>query len=269
MAKTVVTVANKARNLNPAVVAAAIPAGYVRLRCGDPAFALLALLGEEAPRLTGGIGGWNIVPRPQAVGMTLWEGVEPYQVSLSLMLDGWRHRQSQDAAIAGLVRVARGDSESPPGVLVVEGIVLPARQWVVESMEFGDPILATGGERVRSSYADPGPRHAASPGARLRQPLALTLREYVPPTFLKRKRSAYGSSTKYVIVRAQHGNTPAKIAKRRRLKSWTVIRDANKGLKLKANTKLKTNQKLRVPVTKPQARHGGKDVKSKGKGGKR
>jgi hypothetical protein len=240
---TIVTTANKASGLNPAVTGAAIPPGHVRLRCGDPAFALLALLGPDAPRISGGIGGWSVVERPQAVGMTLWGGVEPYQLELSLMLDGWAARQSQD-----------------------EGIVIPASLWVIENIDFGDPILATGGESVVSSWARQGPRHAATPGARLRQPLALTLREYVPPTVLRRKRSAYGSSTKYVVVRAIRGDTPAKLAKRRRLKSWTVIRDANRALKLKANTKLKVGQKLRVPATKPQARHGGRDT---GRAGRR
>jgi hypothetical protein len=263
---TIVTTANKASGLNPAVTGAAIPPGHVRLRCGDPAFALLALLGPDAPRISGGIGGWSVVERPHAVGMTLWGGVEPYQLELSLMLDGWAARQSQDAAVQGLLKVARGDNDSPPGVLAVEGIVIPASLWVIENIDFGDPILATGGESVVSSWARQGPRHAATPGARLRQPLALTLREYVPPTVLRRKRSAYGSSTKYVVVRAIRGDTPAKLAKRRRLKSWTVIRDANRALKLKANTKLKVGQKLRVPATKPQARHGGRDT---GRAGRR
>lgn len=219
-----------------------LPRGYVRLSCGDPALDLIVLLGPEAPRVTGGIGGWTVTARPQAVGMTLWEGVEPYQLSLSLMLDGWTTGQSQERALRAVSRVARGDSESPPGVLVVEGIPLPASRWVVEAIDYGDPILDVDGDR-------------------LRQPITLTLRQYVPPKFLRRKRSAYGSSSKSVILHAQHGDTPAKIAKRRRLKSWTVIRDLNSGLKLKANTKLKTGQKLRVPATKTQARSGGKDRK--------
>jgi hypothetical protein len=232
----------KAKRPQP-LAAGSLPHGYVRLSCGDPALDLIVLLGAEAPQVTGGVGGWTVTPRPQAVGMTLWEGVEPYQVNLSLMLDGWAERRSQESALRSLRRVARGDAESPPGVLFVEGIPLPASRWVIEGIDFGDPILRP------------------SNGNRLRQPLTLTLRQYVPPKFLKRKRSAYGSSSKSAILRAQHGDTPAKIAKRRRLKSWTVIRDLNRKLKLKANTKLKTGQKLRVPATKTQARSGGKDHK--------
>jgi hypothetical protein len=231
----------KAKRPQP-LAAGSLPRGYVRLACGDPALDLIVLLGAEAPQVTGGVGGWTVTPRPQAVGMTLWEGVEPYQVNLSLMLDGWATGQSQESALRSLRRVARGDAESPPGVLYVEGIPLPASRWVIEGIDFGDPILGTD-------------------AARLRQPLTLTLRQYVPPKFLKRKRSAYGSSSKSAIVRAQHGDTPAKIAKRRRLKSWTVIRDLNRKLKLKANSKLKAGQKLRVPATKTQARSGGKDHK--------
>lgn len=219
-----------------------IPRGHVRLSCDDPPLSLVVLMGAEAPTITGGIGGWTVAARPQAVGMTLWEGVEPYQMTLAIMLDGWGGGVPQEAEIRALMRVARGDSESPPGVLHIEGIPVPARRWVVESMDFGEPILTFDAER-------------------LRQPITLTLRQYVPPSFLKRKKSAYGSSTKIMVVRAIHGDTPAKIAKRRRLKSWTVIRDLNKGLKLKANSKLKTGAKVRVPRGKTQARHGGKDKK--------
>jgi hypothetical protein len=212
--------------------------GWVTLTCGDPALALRVRLGTEAPKLTGGTGGWAVVARPRDVGMTVWDGVEPYQLTLSLMFDGWAAQRSQERALRALTRVARGDHDSPPGVLTVEGIPLPTDEWVIESIDFGDPI-------------------ARDDGDRLRQPLALTLREYVPPTYLRRRKSPSASSTKTVIVRAQHGDTPAKIAKRRKLKSWKVIRDLNKKLIHKANQTIKTGTKIRVPATKKASHHSG------------
>src|SRR5262245_48125994 len=191
----IVTTASNAAAVNAQLAGGAIPTGYVRLTCGDPAIAVVALLGEDAPRITGGVGGWSVIDRPRMVGMTVWEGVEPYQLALSLMFDGWTQQASQETDIRKLQRVGRGDSESPPGVLIVEGIPLPARRWVIESIDYGDPILALDGSRYR-------------------QPLTLTLRQYVPPQFLRRRRSAYASSTKTLIVRAAKGDTPAKIAKR-------------------------------------------------------
>lgn len=219
----------------------AVPPGYVRLSCGDPALSLVVLLGTEAPKLTGGFGGWSIVGRPRDVGMTIWEGVEPYALTLPLMLDGWAERKSQETALRRLTRVARGDDESPPGILRIAGIPLPAKRWVIDGIDFGDPI-----NRVRD-------------GARYRQPLTLTLREYVPPKYLKRRKSPYASSGKTLIVKANKGDTPAKIAKRRGLKSWTVLRDLNRKLITKANQSLKTGTTVRVPASKTAARTGGKD----------
>lgn len=218
-----------------------VPRGHVRLTCTDPAFSAVILLGPEAPKITAGNGGWSVIGRPRDVGMTVWDGVEPYQLSLSLMLDGWAARQSQEATIRGLARVARGDRESAPGTVRIEGIPLPARYWVIEGIDYGDPIL-----RQRD-------------GERYRQPITLTLRQYVPPQFIRRRKSPTQSSTKTVIVRAQQGDTPAKIAKRRRLKSWKVIRDLNRKVVKKANQKLKQGTKIRVPATKHAARVGGKD----------
>lgn len=223
------------------------PPGYVRLTCGDPALSLVVLLGPEAPKLTAGVGGWEVVSRPRDVGMTLWNGVEPYQLTLPLMLDGWADRRSQETPLRRLLRVGRGDDESPPGILRVGGLPLPASRWVIESIDFGDPIA-----RV-------------SDGARYRQPLTLTLREYVPPKYLKRRKSPYASSPKSIIVKANKGDTFAKIAKRRGIKSWTVLRDLNRKLTPKANATIKHGTAVRIPSTKAAARGGGKDKRRTGK----
>jgi hypothetical protein len=218
--------------------------GYVRLTCGDPAFALVTLLGEEAPQLSGGFGGWNVIGRPRDVGMTVWDGVEPYQLTLPLMLDAFADNRSQEGIIRRLTAVARGDRESPPGVLTVEGLPSlspPSRQWVIEGLDFGDPI-----RRVSDMH-------------RTRQPLTLTLREYVGPEYLRRRKTTSRTSSKSIIVIAGQGDTAAKIAKRRRLKSWTVLRKLNRGIILKANQKLKPGTPILVPVTKLAA------SKSKGK----
>lgn len=241
----IVTQASDPSTYAATIAGGVIPRGHVRLSCGDPPFALVALLGPEAPTLSGGFGGWQVVARPRDVGMTIWEGVEPYQLTLSLMLDGYNEGHSQEPALRGLSRVARGDNESPPGVLTIDGIPLPVERWVIEGIDFGDPIRRLGD------------------ASRVRQALTITLREYVPPSYLRRRISPYASSSKAVIIRAQKGDTPAKIAKRRRLKSWTVLRDLNRSLISKANQKLKTGTKIRVPATKTAARSGGKDKRKK------
>lgn len=218
-----------------------LASGYVRLSCGDPSFVLVALLGDESPTVSGGVGGWSIVGRPRDVGMTVWEGIEPCQLTLPLMLDAFAQGRSQEPALRGLLRVARGDRESPPGIVSVEGVPsLPAREWIVEGIDFADAI-----RRVSDMH-------------RTRQALTLTLREYVKPEYITRRRTTSKSSTKTIILKATKGDTAAKIAKRRRLKSWKDIRKLNPGIVTKANQTIKQGTPIRVPATNMAARKGGK-----------
>jgi hypothetical protein len=218
--------------------------GYVRLTCDDPALDVTVLLGPDPVHVTSGVGGWQVTARPRQVGMTTWAGVEPIQLSLSLMFDGWASSRSQEAVLRRVFAVARGDDESPPGVLRVHGIPLPARRWVIEDVEYGDVVLSTGVGGVAVHE-------------RLRQALTLTLREYVPPSYLQlRKHALRGGKGKTRVVTSKHGDTPAKIAHRQHCK-WTDLRTLNPKLVHKANQALKTGTKLRVPVadtTKHKAR---------------
>lgn len=214
-----------------------IPFGHIKLTCDDPAAGLLLLLGEDPPTISGGLGGWEITGRPRQVGMTTWAGVEPFQVELSVMLDGWSSGHSVEPTLRQLVAIARGDDESEPGLVNVQGIPMPVdADWVVEAMAFGDPILR------------------ASDGSRVRQPLTLTLREYVPPTYLQlRKRALAGGKGKTRVVTARKGDTPAKIARRQDC-HWREIRDLNPTLVRKANQSLKQGTKLRCPVAQRKDR---------------
>jgi hypothetical protein len=196
-----------------------LPPNYVRVTCDDPKLNVVALLGEEPARLTGGFGGWEVSARPRQVGMTTWTGVEPLQLELSLLLDGWASATSQENAISDIVTCARGDDNSPPGIV-----------------ELGDVIV------------DPASRE------RLRQALALTLREYVPPEYLQqRRRAVLGSKGKTRVVTARQGDTPAKIARRLHCK-WTDLRELNSTVVKKANQALKKGAKLRAPVVVAQDR---------------
>lgn len=204
--------------------------GYVRLTCRDPTLDVTVLLGADPVRVTAGLGGWQVTARPRQVGMTTWTGSEPLQVELALMFDGWGTGTSQETALRRLFAVARGDDESPPGIVRVRGVPLPAHEWVVEGIDYGDVIV------------DP-----ASMG-RLRQALTLTLREYVPPSYMQlRKRALQGGKGKTRVMVTRKGDTPARVAHRAGCK-WTDLRTLNAKLVHKANQALKTGTKLRVPV---------------------
>jgi hypothetical protein len=208
----------------------ALAPGWVRITCDDPQLSLVAMLGPDPVHITAGVGGWELTARPRQVAMTTWAGVEPLQMSLGLMFDGFATRTSQETPLRRLVVAARGDDESPPGVINVEGVPLPVADWVIEDIAFGDPILA------------------ADTLERVRQPVTLTLREYVPPRYLQlRKHTLQGSKGKTRVVTCRTGDTPASIARRQSC-PWTAIRELNPTLVSKANQKLKSGTKLRVPV---------------------
>lgn len=212
-----------------------LPHGAVRISCDDPSANLILALGAESPKITGGVGGWEITGRPRQVSMTTWAGVEPFQVALSVMLDGYAAGRSVESELRTLVAIARGDGESQPGLCRVTGIALPVDRWVIEAMEVGDALLGSDGERTR-------------------QPLTLTLREYVPPSYLQLRRSAtQGAKGKTKVISSRKGDTPAAIARRQRC-AWTAIRDLNLATVHKASQVLKTGTRLRVPVAAARTR---------------
>ena len=151
------------------------------------------------------------------------------------MLDGYAAGASVESTLRRLMAVARGDEESPPGVVELSGLVLPQVRWVVEALELADGTILNG-------Y-----------GAHLRQPVALTLREYVPPSYLKLRRKALqGSKGKTLVITTKQRDTLAKVARRQRC-HWAELRELNPSHR-KANAKLKVGTKLRVPVTKRRDR---------------
>ena len=214
--------------------------GYVRLICDDPRADVRCLMGADPPKIIAGVGGWEVTARPRQVSMTTWAGVEPFAVDLSLMLDGHAAGRSVEGELAQLIAVGRGDGESEPGLLRVQGIAMPAGvdRWVIDGMDLGDTLLS------------------AASGERTRQALTLTLREHVPPAYLQLRRSAtLGTKGKTKTVTTRKGDTPAKVAARVRC-TFPALRELNltSGLCAKANQALKVGTKLRVPVARSKQR---------------
>jgi hypothetical protein len=49
----------------------------------------VAMLGPEGARVTGGYGGWNVVPVPRSIGITEWDGEPNMEMEIDLLYDGW------------------------------------------------------------------------------------------------------------------------------------------------------------------------------------
>ena len=114
--------------------------GTVQIYCADPPRGLIVLLGVDPVKLTGGGGGWEQVTRPHQTSMTLWQGSEPWGLQLPLMLDDYAERGGVERAMRVLSRLVKGDDDSEPGVVEIGGIPLPSDEWIIESIDYGDPI---------------------------------------------------------------------------------------------------------------------------------
>jgi LysM domain len=232
------------------------PPGHVQIYCADPPRSMIALLGPDPVKQTGGGGGWETVARPHQTSMTLWQGGDPYTYQLSLMLDDFPEHGSVERAVRVLNRLARGDEDSEPGIIEIGGVPLPADEWVIDSLDYGDPIRAPSDLRL------------------LRQPVTLAIREYVPPEYVQlRRRALIKPRRKTKVVTVKKGDTPAKIARRVKCK-WTALRELNPGVIRRANQKVgaagdkfKVGMKLRAPV-KPEPKKGtGRGARGRSRGG--
>lgn len=226
--------------------------GYVRLTSNNPWMNILAALSSETPRLISSDMGWEVVPRPKQVAMTIWRGVESISGQFSFWLDGFatgpvdqrlrgRRFGPQTESIAKLWEVARGDGVSQPGLMNIEGIPeFPRIDWIIESMDFEDD----GSIRSENTFEQ----------ARIK--CNMTVRQYVPPSYLPPTTvpAPTGSPKgKTVMWKVKKHDTPANIARKIGCK-WTDIRDLNKRLINKSNQNLQDGRRIRVPATKDAIR---------------
>jgi LysM repeat protein len=147
----------------------AIAAQYVTVLCTNPPLRVRALRGNVAPIPAGGFGGWQLVARPRRKALTQWGGIDPFQLQLSIILDGVRGNQSVEPDCLALEQMAQpiGPRLDPPTVTVVGVVPHPELDYVI-----GD---GNGGSGLAW---DAAPLYSAS-GYRIRQEVTLTLVEYV------------------------------------------------------------------------------------------
>ena len=160
--------------------------------------------------------GWTETGRPLAKAMPEWTGKPLDRVVLPLLLDGWPDGSMQTAVdtLMGLMR--RPAKAATPPVVVCRGPRLPfdaARQWVVESVEWGDGQLFTVDGRLA------------------RQDVTVTLMESPDdePTVVKVR----GNPTTRRIILAAPGDTLERVARRElgSPKRVGVLRALNPGVR--------------------------------------
>ena len=134
------------------------PPGVVVFQAYERGKQVSALLGDGAATLTSGFGGWQEVERARAMSLSEWQGISMYRLTVPVLFDGFPGT-SVESSIRALEQMAQPteDGEEPP-VLRVYGWMPhdtsrnAEREWVIESLEWGDALRSPAGyHRVRAA----------------------------------------------------------------------------------------------------------------------
>jgi nucleoid-associated protein YgaU len=146
-----------------AALAVDVSVGWCRLQASDnDKLTVQVQLGDSAPRVTQGYGGWEEVERPGRVSLTDWRGFKPIGVELELYLDRFIDGTSVEdlidiiEALAG--RGKKGTQGEPPLLIVNTAGVMPhdyhaspEQRWVINDLAYDDEgtIVNDAGNRCR------------------------------------------------------------------------------------------------------------------------
>jgi LysM repeat protein len=203
----------------------------ITLTSKSPRRTVTALRGQTAPVPSGGFGGWQLITRPHRKSLTEWQGVEPMQLTFSLLLDGGAGRSSIENDCLVLEQMSQPNGAADPSVVRVAGAVPHSDlDWVIETLAWdGSPIYSSRGYRTRHE-------------------VTVTLREFVAPDLLPSAaataRAKTGSSGSTYVVKK--GDTLVSIAAHQLgdYTRWQSIANLNG---LRDPNKLTVGQKLRLP----------------------
>lgn len=108
------------------------------------------LRGDAAPKMTGGGGGWTVEARPRRVGLTIWNGRDPYSMDVPVLFDGWANEISQEVKISILNQMQMGhDLKPPPTVKITGAVPVKGATWIIDNIDWGDDVIYDGPTRLR------------------------------------------------------------------------------------------------------------------------
>ena len=114
--------------------------GWVQISASRPSVKVVCRLDAEPPKIVGGYGGWEMVDRPRRVAVTVWEGRQPRQMSLPIVLDEFKSRRSVVPLMRDLEKLALpfADPEPPRVRIDGPGITHTDIVWLVNNIEWGE-----------------------------------------------------------------------------------------------------------------------------------
>lgn len=204
------------------------------------------VMDSDPVQVQSGYGGWTVISRQRAIGLTVWQGKDPLRMSVPVLFDGVADGTSQEVPISHLSRMALPPTTGgePPTVKISgSGAPKPGpTDWVIENLQWGTNVLW--------DFAANGVM------ARLRQDCVVNLLQYVADDRAALANVAVGSSQggttasksgwpKQYTVKS--GDTLQKIASKEYGDSskWKLIADANN---IRDGSSLKAGTTLRIPA---------------------
>lgn len=208
-----------------------VPPGrlWIRTVGFKPQTEVRCYLGETAPKVIDGYGGWTVIARNRNRGLTEWTGNNPLAVEITFLMDDWSGQKSVEQDMRDLERMAGLDEgmREPPRVHWDANAMHDNREagqllWIVEGLEWDTNMSRNSdGETVRASGT-------------------LTVRQYVGDVFI-----IAASQKTYKVVK---GDTLMTIAKKKlgNASRWREIKNLNPG-KVRDPKHLKTGITLKLP----------------------
>lgn len=125
-----------------------------------PTYEFVCLLGDGAPEITDGYGGWEAIARARNVAFTQWNGRNPLTIKIPILFDNFAEGTSLEDDIRQLEKMAGAEinMKQPPLVLIDSNGVVPhdahdatQNDWVIQGIEWGDSDRNQSGNRVRQA----------------------------------------------------------------------------------------------------------------------
>lgn len=125
-----------------------------------PQYSFTCLLGDGAPEISDGYGGWQVIDRARNVGLVQWNGRNPLTIKIPIMFDNFADGTSLEPDIRQLEKMAGAEinMKQPPLVLINSMGVVPhdahdatQNDWVISEIEWGDSDRNEWGNRVRQA----------------------------------------------------------------------------------------------------------------------
>jgi len=129
--------------------------GRITFKSKDPNMSFTCWLGNDGVKPTGGYGGWDIVPRPRRLSLVQWNGRDPLQMDIDIVIDGYAKSHQGDSVekeVEILEKMAFSEDFDDPPVVKISGAAVPhtGLDYRITNIQFKEMIRRqTDGDRVR------------------------------------------------------------------------------------------------------------------------